>query len=61
MQLEDGLKLVVYVSDPGRKKGRTDANANDRELYIAGLSKFVKEIDLKRLFEPVSRFLFTLG
>lgn len=50
----EGLKLSVLVSDPGRKKGRTDAGANDRELYVAGLSKFVKEQDLKKLFEVVS-------
>ena len=53
-ELEPGLKLTVYVSDPGRKKGRTDAGANQRELFVGGLSKFVSELDLKRLFEPVS-------
>lgn len=55
-ELEPDVKLVVYISDPGKKKGRTDAGVNDRELYIAGLSKFVKEIDLRRLFEPVRPF-----
>jgi hypothetical protein len=58
---EAGLKLVVYISDPGRKKGRTDAGVNDRELYIAGLSKFTKEADLQKLFEPVSPFLVVLS
>lgn len=53
-QLEGGFKLTVYISDPGRKKGRTDAGANEKELYVAGLSKFVKDTDLKKLFEPVS-------
>ena len=50
----EGFKIQVFISDPGRKKGRTDAGANQKELYVAGLSKFTKELDLKRLFEPVS-------
>lgn len=48
--------MQVFISDPGRKKGRTDAGANQKELYVAGLSRFTKELDLKRLFEPVSLF-----
>lgn len=51
--------MQVFISDPGRKKGRTDAGANAKELYVAGLSKFVKELDLKRLFEPVSELFST--
>ncbi|KAK4702065.1 squamous cell carcinoma antigen recognized by T-cells 3, partial [Phenoliferia sp. Uapishka_3] len=51
-EMEGGLKLQVAISDPAAKKGRTDVDANQKELYVAGLSKFVKELDLKRLFEP---------
>ncbi|KAL5482584.1 PRP24 [Sanghuangporus weigelae] len=50
-ELEPGLTMNVYVSDPERKKGRTDAGANDREVYVAGLSKFVTEKDLEKLFK----------
>ncbi|KAL5501649.1 PRP24 [Sanghuangporus vaninii] len=50
-ELEPGLTMNVYVSDPERKKERTDAGANDREVYVAGLSKFVTEKDLEKLFK----------
>ncbi|KAL5519977.1 hypothetical protein ACEPAG_1637 [Sanghuangporus baumii] len=50
-ELESGLTMNVYVSDPERKKERTDAGANDREVYVAGLSKFVTEKDLEKLFK----------
>ncbi|BGP27978.1 Splicing factor [Rhodotorula toruloides] len=52
MELEPGHPLSVFVSDPSRKKNRTDANANSRELYIANLAKSVKDADLRKLFEP---------
>ncbi|BGP66332.1 Splicing factor [Rhodotorula toruloides] len=51
-ELEPGHPLSVFVSDPSRKKNRTDANANSRELYIANLAKSVKDVDLRKLFEP---------
>lgn len=57
--LEEGLRLIVYISNPEKKKGRTDAGANSKEMYVTGLSKYVKEYDLRKLFEPVSRL--TLG
>lgn len=47
------LKLNVYISDPTRKKERTDAGADEREVYVAGLSKFVKKDELKSLFQQV--------
>ena len=53
MTLENGFKLQVAISDPTVRKGRTDTDANQKELYVAGLSKFVKEFEIKRLFEPV--------
>lgn len=52
--MADGLVLNVFISNPERKKERTDADANDREVYVAGLSKFVTRVDLERLFETVT-------
>lgn len=48
------LILNVFTSNPERKKERTDADANDREVYVAGLSKFVSKEDLEKLFKTVS-------
>ncbi|EGG01898.1 uncharacterized protein MELLADRAFT_91734 [Melampsora larici-populina 98AG31] len=45
-------KMSVFISDPLRKKARTDVGANDRELYITCLTKFVQEADLRKLFQP---------
>jgi hypothetical protein len=47
------LVLNVFISNPERKKERSDADANDREVYVAGLSKFVTKEDLERLFKTV--------
>ncbi|KAI0755299.1 RNA-binding protein Prp24 [Daedaleopsis nitida] len=49
--MEEGHKLSVYISNPERRKERTDSDANDREVYVAGLSKFVKKEDLATLFK----------
>jgi hypothetical protein len=46
-------KLNVYISNPERKKERTDAGADDREVYVAGLSKFATNTDLENLFSQV--------
>lgn len=51
------LILNVFISNPERKKERTDADANDREVYVAGLSKFVTKEDLEKLFKTVSGIL----
>ena len=53
--MEEGHKMSVYISNPERKKERTDSDANDREIYVAGLSKFVIKQDLITLFKTVSR------
>ena len=47
-------KLTAYISNPERRQERSDASANAREIYVAGLSKSVNEKDLRKLFEPVS-------
>ncbi|KAF8272792.1 RNA-binding protein Prp24 [Lactarius quietus] len=49
-ELEPGHSLNVYISNPERRKERTDADANAREVYVAGLSKFVTKDDLTKLF-----------
>ncbi|GAA5836247.1 hypothetical protein JCM11251_001440 [Rhodosporidiobolus azoricus] len=51
-ELEPSHPLSVLISDPSRKKSRTDTNANESELYIAGLARSTKEADLRKLFEP---------
>ncbi|GAA5883970.1 hypothetical protein JCM6882_002087 [Rhodosporidiobolus microsporus] len=51
-ELEPSHPLSVLISDPSRKKSRTDTNANQSELYVAGLARSTKEADLRKLFEP---------
>ena len=51
--MEEGHKLSVLISNPERKKERTDSDANDREVYVAGLSKLVTKEDLENLFKTV--------
>lgn len=46
----------MLISNPERKKERSDADANERELYVAGLSKFATKEDLRKVFETVSPF-----
>ncbi|OAX42119.1 hypothetical protein K503DRAFT_734215 [Rhizopogon vinicolor AM-OR11-026] len=50
-ELEPDRAVSVLISNPERKKERSDADANDRELYVAGLSKFTTAEDLKGVFE----------
>ncbi|KAK7690329.1 hypothetical protein QCA50_006986 [Cerrena zonata] len=45
-----GHPMSVLISDPGRRKDRTDSDANDRELYVAGLAKSVTKDDLMKIF-----------
>ena len=58
-ELEPGQVISVLISNPERKKERTDANANDKEIYVAGLSKFVTKADLEKLFKTVRVFPLT--
>ena len=46
--------MAVYISNPERRKERTDSDANEREVYVAGLSKLVTKEDLETLFKTVS-------
>ena len=52
-EMEQGHAMNVFISNPERKKKRTDADANDREIYVAGLSKFTTKEDLEKLFGSV--------
>jgi RNA recognition motif-containing protein len=56
-ELEPNQPLNVLTSNPERKKERTDQDANEREVFVAGLSKFTTQGDLEKLFKTVrSRF-----
>ncbi|KAG8906149.1 Splicing factor [Tulasnella sp. 403] len=49
-ELETGKPLGVYISDPQRKKERTDAGVEEREVYVAGLAKSTTQRELSDLF-----------
>jgi hypothetical protein len=49
------MALSVAISNPERRKERTDQDANEREIYVAGLSKFTTKVDLEKLFAAVSK------
>ena len=57
--MEEGHKMSVLISNPERRKERTDSDANDREIYVAGLSRFVTKQDLEALFKTVGYSLRT--
>lgn len=52
-ELESGFPISVLISDPERKKERSDAHADARELYVNQLSKFMNDQDMERVFSPV--------
>jgi squamous cell carcinoma antigen recognized by T-cells 3 len=52
-ELEPNHGINVFISNPERKKERTDQDANEREVYVAGLSKFTTQADLEKLFKTV--------
>ncbi|KAJ3565020.1 hypothetical protein NP233_g7910 [Leucocoprinus birnbaumii] len=54
-ELEPGLPVSVYISNPERKKERTDHDANEREIYVAGLSKFTTRADLQKVFQTYGK------
>jgi RNA recognition motif-containing protein len=59
--LEPNLPLNVYISNPERKKERTDQDANEKEVYVAGLSRFTTKVDLEKLFSTVWTLLLQLS
>jgi len=58
-ELEPNLPLNVYISNPERKKERTDQNADEKEVYVAGLSRFTTKADLEKIFATVWSFFFS--
>ena len=44
--------LQVFLSNPAHKKQRTDAHANERELYMTGLPRGAHEEQVRAFFEP---------
>lgn len=52
-ELEPGLRLSVFISNPERKKGRTDQDANEREIHVGGLHRSTTASDLRKLFKDV--------
>lgn len=46
-----GQALQVLLSDPSRKKTRSDANADDKELYVSALPRSAQPEDIRKLFE----------
>lgn len=52
-ELEAGHAMDVFMSNPERKKERTDQSADEKELYVAGLSKFTTKVDLEKVFKTV--------
>ncbi|KAH7914268.1 hypothetical protein BJ138DRAFT_1177428 [Hygrophoropsis aurantiaca] len=50
-ELEPDRAISVLISNPERKKERSDADAGEREIYVAGLSKFTTKEDLENVFK----------
>lgn len=47
---DDPHYLQVHLSDPSRKTQRTDANAQERELYVTGLHRSCKPEEVQAIF-----------
>lgn len=52
IETEAGVAMNVYISDPARKKVRTDAGA--KEIRVTGVAKAVTKVDLEILFAKVN-------
>ncbi|KAK0201693.1 hypothetical protein DFS33DRAFT_1375245 [Desarmillaria ectypa] len=50
-ELEPHQSLSVLISNPERKKDRTDHDADNKEIYVAGLNKITSSDDLRQLFK----------
>ncbi|KAF8916956.1 hypothetical protein CPB85DRAFT_230169 [Mucidula mucida] len=50
-ELEAGFPLSVLISNPERKKGRTDQDADQREIHVAGLPRTTTSDDLRKIFK----------
>lgn len=50
-EVVEGRKLSVALSDPSRRKQRTDATENSKELFVSGFPRNITEEELKTYFE----------
>ncbi|KAK0449212.1 hypothetical protein EV421DRAFT_1780622 [Armillaria borealis] len=50
-EFEPHQSLSVLISNPERKKDRSDRDADNKEIYVAGLNKMTSSDDLRKLFE----------
>lgn len=50
-QWHEEFALQVFLSNPSHKKQRSDANANERELYMTGLPRTVAQDEVQAFFE----------
>ncbi|KAK0221961.1 hypothetical protein IW262DRAFT_1448129 [Armillaria fumosa] len=50
-ELEPHQSLSVLISNPERKKDRSDRDADNKEIYVAGLNRMTSSDDLRKLFE----------
>lgn len=51
--LAPGTSLQVHLSDPSRRKQRTDANADERELYVSSIARGCSPEQLRAHFEAL--------
>ncbi|TIB36113.1 hypothetical protein E3P84_01132 [Wallemia ichthyophaga] len=49
---EDNHSLSVAISDPSKRKSRSDDFVNGQEIFVRELGKKITEADLRQLFEP---------
>lgn len=50
---QDNHPLTVAISDPSKRKSRSDDFVNGCEVFVRELGKRMSEIELVQLFEPV--------
>uniref|UniRef100_V5ESA2 U4/U6 snRNA-associated-splicing factor PRP24 n=1 Tax=Kalmanozyma brasiliensis (strain GHG001) TaxID=1365824 RepID=V5ESA2_KALBG len=50
-EVAPGRALSVALSDPSRRKQRSDAGENAKELFVSGFPRNISEYDLKSFFE----------
>ncbi|KAG2747765.1 hypothetical protein P692DRAFT_20875515 [Suillus brevipes Sb2] len=55
-ELEPDRAISVLISNPELKKERSDADANERELYVASLSKFATREGLTLSYQLYGRW-----
>lgn len=54
-EVAEGRMLNVALSDPSRRKQRSDANENAKELFVSGLPRNITDEELKTYFEAYGK------